>query len=128
MPTLRPGQYEKRVERARAGGRSGAPTTSSVCVSEQDAKDIGAMLNDFRRQDCSDSPHKTVGATTTFTRTCRAPDGSGTFAIDLTITFESSDSYRGVAVFTQMPDSGPMKALEGTTITTTAKRTGDCVK
>jgi hypothetical protein len=60
------------------------------------------------------------------TSTCAAPDGN-TFVVDTTVTFTASESYHGVETV-RNESGGPMKAAEGATTTTAAKRVGDCTK
>ncbi|HEV3059461.1 MAG TPA: DUF3617 family protein [Vicinamibacterales bacterium] len=128
MPTLRPGMYEKRSELAMAGRASkNPPKKDSICLSAQDVKDIGRTLTGLGELNCKDSDHQQTGNTARFTRTCSGLDG-GTFEIGMTITLDSPESYRGVTTFNKV-SGGPMKvSLEGATMTTTARRTGDCTK
>ena len=127
-PSLRPGKYEKTSETAMQGRPSkNVPKNDVVCLSDQDVKDIGkTALADDRSASCKDSVHKVAGTTTTFTRTCAAADGN-TFVVDVTVTFTSPESYHGVATIKNV-SGGLMKAAEGATTTTTAKRIGDCTK
>src|SRR5712691_7390945 len=97
-PSLRPGKYEKTSDMAIKGRASkNPPKKDVVCLSEQDVKDLGkTALADDRAASCKDSVHKVTGTTTTFTRTCAAPDGN-TFAVEVRVTFTSPESYQGVA-------------------------------
>jgi len=124
--SLRPGKYEKTSEWAMPGRPSRPPKKDSVCLNERDVKDLGGTVTNLREMTCKDSEHKVAGATTTFTRTCNGTDGS-TFEVDLAMTVDSPESYRGVATFKKV-SGGPMKSLEGATNTTTAERSGDCTK
>jgi len=124
--SLRPGKYEKTSEWTTPGRPSRQPKKDSVCLNDRDVKDLGGTVTNPREMTCKDSEHKVAGATTTFTRTCSGSDGT-TFEVDLAMTVDSPESYRGVATFKKV-SGGPMKSLEGATNTTTAKRSGDCTK
>ena len=126
-PSLRPGNYEKTEEMSMPGRPSKSPPRKAVvCLGEQDVKDLGKIpIGDNAKQVCMDSDQKVAGTTITVTRSCTGPDGSK-IVLGLTMTFTSAESYRGVATYKSA--SGPFKTLEGATITTTAKRIGDCKK
>jgi Protein of unknown function (DUF3617) len=124
-PSLRPGNYEKTEEISMAGRPSKSPPRKAVvCLGDQDVKDLGKIpIGDNAKQVCMDSDQKVAGTTITLTRSCTVPDGSK-IVLGLTMTFTSAESYRGVATYKSA--SGPFKTRA--TITTTAKRIGDCKK
>ena len=127
-PTLRPGKYEKTSETAIQGRPAKNPPRKDViCLNEPDLRDLtNTALSDDGQKSCKVSNYAVAGTTATFTRTCAARDGN-TYVVDMTMTFTSPESYRGVAKIKSI-SGGPMKVLEGATTTTTAKRIGECTK
>src|SRR5205809_3768355 len=120
-PSLRSGKYEKTSETAIQGRPAKNPPRKDViCLNEPDLRDLtNTALSDDGQKSCKVSNYAVAGTTATFTRTCAARDGN-TYVVDMTMTFTSPESYRGVAKIKSI-SGGPMKVLEGATTTTTAK-------
>ena len=122
-PTLRPGQYELVSEFSMAGRTGGLPARKEQhCFTAQELQDLAASVaKGNAKQNCKVLDSKTLGSTQTFTTECENPDGTRLTSSG-EVTFTSPDSYR-VVVTMKRPTSP-----DGTTITISAKRIGDCAK
>jgi hypothetical protein len=123
---MRPGQYETTVEISRAGRAMKMPLrATAVCVTAEDLKDWSRnVVKTSEGTTCKLSDYKPSGATLTFVRECTSASGTQT-TYKGTVTFTPPDEYRSVV---NVSGSGEATPLAGSTMTTTAKRVGDCAK
>jgi hypothetical protein len=124
---MRPGQYEMTSEMAMAGRAMKMPARKEVqCITAEDLKDWSRKLvQNGQGTTCKLVEYKPAGATLTFTRVCTTAAGGQT-TYRGNVTFTPPDTYR--AVVSMKDDSGRSTnpLMQGSTITTTAKRVGAC--
>jgi hypothetical protein len=121
--TTRPGQYETSSEMSMRGRAMKMPVRADgVCVTGEDLKDWSrTVVKAPSGVTCKLTEYKPAGTTLTFVRVCTNSSGMLTTYTG-EVTFTPPDTYRSV---TTISGSG---TLAGSTITTTAKRVGDCAK
>jgi len=128
-PRLRPGQYEKQIELTMKGRGSRPPRKELQCVTADDIKDFSRNLGGRpKEQNCAVSDYKQTSSAVSYTQTCTTPDGSVT--MNATITFPSDETFRAVVETSSTGGraSAASPLYQGSTITVTAKRIGDCAK
>jgi hypothetical protein len=129
-PTLKPGQYEIVAEFSVPGQPARMPPQKMQhCYTSKDVEDVAKLVAEQRaaEKNCKVVSSKVAGATLTFTTECANSDGTLTIAGE--VTFMSPESFRSVV---NMKQSGARDAVaamfNGATITSTAKRIGECAK
>ena len=121
--TMRPGRYETTSEMSMRGRAMKMPTRAdAVCVTDEDLKDWSrTVVKSPSGVTCKLTEYKPAGPRLTFVRVCKNSSGAETTYTG-EVTFSPPETYRSV---TTISGPGP---LGGSTITTTAKRVGDCAK
>jgi len=128
-PTLKPGQYEVVSEISIAGRQGGLPPRKDLhCYTAQDVQDLANLVakRDVK-QNCKTLNSKVTGSTLTFTTECTNADGSRLTSSG-EVNFPSPESYRAVVNMKQSSGRSANPILNGSNITITAKRIGDCTK
>ena len=130
-PTLKPGQYEIVTEFSVAGQPARMPPRKMQhCYTPKDVEDVAQLAAGQRaaEKNCKVLSSKVAGATVTFTTECANTDGS-TLTIAGELTFISPESFRSVVNMKQSGAKDEVAAMfNGTTMTSTAKRIGECGK
>jgi hypothetical protein len=100
------------------------PRTDAACVTADDLKDWSRTIVKSEGSTCTLTEYKPSGSKLTFVRECTGRNGARTtYRGD--VTFTPPDTYRSVTTISGTSATNP---LNGSTITTTAKRVGDCAK
>lgn len=130
LPRLRPGLYE-RTTATTIPGRPGEPAreTTTQCIIAADIKDFWkAMHSRTLEPDCGVSDYKQSPTKVRYTRICIV--GGARMTSKETITFPTPETFRAVVETTRTGgrSSDQIAMLDGSTITVTARRIGDCSK
>ena len=127
-PPLKPGQYELSSQLSLAGRADKTPMQKLLhCYTPQDVANIATTLSGrSANQDCKLLSSKMVGSTLTYTSECSLGE-EGRLLASGEVQFTSPDSYHAVVTMKQASGRGNA-IVGGSTITTNAKRVGDCTK
>jgi Protein of unknown function (DUF3617) len=126
-PGLKPGKYEIASEISMAG-RTMPPRKDEACYTTDDVKDLSrTLVKDDQKRHCTVSNSKVSGTALSFTKSCTSAEGlTMTYTGD--VMFTSAESYRAVVTMKDSSGRATNPMLRGSTITTTAKRIGECAK
>jgi len=126
-PPLKPGEYEILMETSMPGQPGKLPPQKlGHCFTPQELQDLAnSLANGNAQQSCKIQNSKTVGSTLTFTTECSNPDGSK-LVLSGQVNFTSQESYRSVVTMKGIGAGSPF--ANGTTMTMTGKRVGNCSK
>ena len=128
-PNLRPGKYETTSAISLPGSPTKMPRrTDEACLTADDVKDLSKRLvrND-QKGNCTLSNSKVTGTALAFTMECTVSDGLKMLYTG-DVTFPSSESYHAVVTMKDTSGRATNPMMRGSTITTTAKRIGECTK
>jgi hypothetical protein len=128
-PSVSPGRYENVTETLIPGRATKTPGRKTYkCLTVEDLKDWNNLVRGTgsdEREGCKVVDRRVTATTVAFTKECSNP--GGTFVAKVDITVLGPDSYQAVVKTSQ--SSGRANALfQDMTITSTAKRLGDCTK
>jgi len=128
-PRLRPGQYERTIQTVIPGRPPAPPRKTVQCITAEDVKDFTkAMHPRVPEPDCGVGDLKESAAEVRYTRICIVDGARVTTKV--TMKFPTTETFRAVV---ETKNTGGRSLdqsamLQDSTITTTARRIGDCPK
>lgn len=124
--SLKPGQYEVVSVMAPAGRATGMPPRKDLhCYTPQELDHLSDLMAK-KDKGCNVVKSNVAGSALSFVTECSSPDGSK-MTITGDVTFASRESYHSVVNMKQTAGP-PTPFAQGMTVTTDAKRIGECAK
>ena len=124
---MRPGKYEDTREISMPGRAAKAPPRTTLkCVTAEELKDVGTFFKNKGAEGC-----KVLDRTATATRvtvTSECPNQAGTMTVKTDITFAPPDAYHAVLTMTPSAGGASNPMYQGSIVTVTGHRVGDCTK
>jgi Protein of unknown function (DUF3617) len=126
-PSLRPGRYEVTSELSLPGRPTMPPRKDVNCLSAKDLADLStALVKEKASETCKVTRQQATASGWTFTRVCTAGHGGTEVTYSGEVSITSAESYHAVIHMKGSAGAATNPLFQGSTVTITATRVGEC--